>query len=135
LSGEAKALHERLLTTLGRLPPATYTERVKPATIIPYWRYDPTLVRTCPACGWQGNREASIVNHHSDLLDVCCPRCEKMLVVVPYPTERDAERMDADRKSAEILSRFREHYAAYMAAKEEAQEPSRFTRLLRKLLG
>jgi hypothetical protein len=41
---------------------------------------------TCPECPWAGNGQSAETEWHRDLLDVSCPKCGKMLLVVPYPT-------------------------------------------------
>lgn len=49
-----------------------------------YYEYDREQTVCCP-CGWSG-----ICGDHEDyfreLLDVCCVNCERMLLIVPYPT-------------------------------------------------
>jgi hypothetical protein len=50
------------------------------------WR---NALLTCPVCGWQGRWEQAEVNHHSELMDAECPRCEShppMLAIVSYAT-------------------------------------------------
>ena len=40
---------------------------------------------TCRSCGWtgpgKGNEEL-----YEELLDVSCPECDRMILIVPYPT-------------------------------------------------
>ena len=57
-----------------------------PAKIIEYADYDENHLLECPVCGWQGSpKESGWIEYHDDLLDVSCPNCEKMLLVVSYP--------------------------------------------------
>jgi hypothetical protein len=57
------------------------------AEIVSYWDFD--MHRgdplTCPSCGWTGDAE-DYKDFHSDLFDVCCPECDRMILVVPFPT-------------------------------------------------
>ncbi len=40
----------------------------------------------CPACAWSGSFEQLEQEQYHDLLDGSCPKCGKMLIVVPFPT-------------------------------------------------
>jgi len=40
----------------------------------------------CTECNWAGIAQDGVRDDHTDLFDVSCPKCEKMLLVVPYPT-------------------------------------------------
>jgi hypothetical protein len=50
-----------------------------------FWDYDRDAVVSCPSCGWTG-RPGDNEGIHRDLLDVCCPECKRMLLIVPFPT-------------------------------------------------
>ncbi len=57
-----------------------------PATVIEYADYDEDMALECPICHWKGTpKESGWIEHYSDLLDVSCPNCEKILLVVNYP--------------------------------------------------
>lgn len=50
------------------------------------WR---NSILTCPVCGWQGRWEQANINHHSELMDAECPKCDShppMLAIVSYAT-------------------------------------------------
>lgn len=49
------------------------------------WEYDRDAELTCPSCGWVG-RGADNEELYEELLDVCCPECDRMLLIVPHPT-------------------------------------------------
>lgn len=54
-----------------------------PAVIIEYSEYDRERELDCSVCGWHGLGQ---VNTDSDFcLDVSCPNCNKMLLIVNYP--------------------------------------------------
>jgi hypothetical protein len=55
------------------------------ATHVKYWDYDRQAAVTCPACGWSG-RAADHETAFSDLLDVRCGACDRMLLIVGFPT-------------------------------------------------
>jgi predicted Zn-ribbon and HTH transcriptional regulator len=56
------------------------------AKVIEYADYSVDMPLQCPVCGWRGTpKESGWIEHHDDLLDVSCPNCEKMLLVVSYP--------------------------------------------------
>ncbi len=60
-----------------------------PAQIIEYADYSENMPLQCSVCGWKGTPEESgWIEHYDDLLDVSCPNCEKMLLVVKYPLVR-----------------------------------------------
>jgi hypothetical protein len=50
-----------------------------------YYDYDPDEILTCPACGWSG-RARDNAEPYDALLDVRCPECDRMLLIVSYPT-------------------------------------------------
>lgn len=58
-----------------------------PATIIEYADYSEDMPLECPVCGWKGSpKESGWINTDSHYcMDVSCPNCEKMLLVVSYP--------------------------------------------------
>lgn len=58
--------------------------RKYPARLLEYRDFNPDDVLTCPVCGWHGTSHGNIETHDV-LLDVCCPKCDKMLLVVSYP--------------------------------------------------
>jgi hypothetical protein len=49
-----------------------------------FWDYDRAMV-SCPSCGWTG-RPGDNEGIHLDLLDVYCPECKRILLIVPFPT-------------------------------------------------
>jgi hypothetical protein len=53
-----------------------------------YWNYDRQAPLTCPDCGWTG-RGPDNEEHFRDLLDVRCPQCDRMLLIVSYPTDEE----------------------------------------------
>lgn len=55
-----------------------------PAKIIEYKDYDENEVLECPVCGWRGKSEGNI-EYYNDLLDISCPNCGKMILIVNYP--------------------------------------------------
>jgi hypothetical protein len=48
-----------------------------------YRKEDPS---SCPECGWTGVVRDLAMEMHNELFDLSCPRCDKMLLIVPYPT-------------------------------------------------
>lgn len=57
-----------------------------PADIIKYADYDENKTLKCPVCNWQGSaKDSQNINTDSDFcLDVSCPVCDKMVLVVIY---------------------------------------------------
>jgi hypothetical protein len=53
-----------------------------------YWDYDRRATVTCPDCGWSG-RCADHENAFSELLDVRCGACDRMLLIVRFPTDEE----------------------------------------------
>jgi tetratricopeptide (TPR) repeat protein len=50
-----------------------------------YYDYDRDEPLTCPSCGWSG-RGADNEEYFEELLDVRCPRCDRMVLIVSLPT-------------------------------------------------
>jgi hypothetical protein len=50
-----------------------------------YWDYDGDEILTCPSCGWKG-RARDNAEPYDALLDVRCGECDRMLLIVSYPT-------------------------------------------------
>lgn len=63
------------------------------AKIIEYADYSKDMPLDCPECGWHGTpRSSEFIEYHDDVLDVSCPNCKKMLLVVGYPLSPDFPR-------------------------------------------
>lgn len=55
------------------------------SNILGFWDYDGDAPLSCPACGWTGCGSGH-ENLFQDLLDIRCPTCDDMLLIVKYPT-------------------------------------------------
>lgn len=55
------------------------------ATHLNYWDYDREQAIACSRCGWTGTGGGH-EELFDELLDVCCPKCELMLLIVAFPT-------------------------------------------------
>jgi len=47
-----------------------------------YTEFSEEMPLVCPSCNWTGGD----MGEYKDLFDVRCPKCSKMLLVVPFPT-------------------------------------------------
>lgn len=67
--------------------------------------YDESVPLRCGKCGWEGPASRGSVEYHRELFDVSCPKCDKMLLVVPYPTAAETEKAAAggDKRALEDL--------------------------------
>jgi len=61
------------------------------AKVLRYYQYEPANEIICAACGWKGTGGQAAQNMFDELFDLCCPRCETMLLVVGYPTYAEVE--------------------------------------------
>ena len=54
------------------------------ARVIRGTEYDEKALLRCTAadCEWTGPASEGNLNYSDDLFDVCCPRCDKMLLIV-----------------------------------------------------
>ena len=50
-----------------------------------YWDYDRDATLSCPTCSWSG-RGADYEESFEGLLDVRCPQCDRMLLIVTFQT-------------------------------------------------
>jgi len=55
---------------------------------VKYWDYDRDVALTCPSCGWTG-RGGDHEEYFEALLDVTCPDCDSMLLIVSFPTAEE----------------------------------------------
>jgi len=46
---------------------------------------------TCPVCGWKGKLEYKCTEAYDSLFDYSCPKCDKMLAIVSYPTQEEED--------------------------------------------
>ena len=46
---------------------------------------------TCPACSWSGRADDMVQEWYSELMDFSCPSCDKMILIVSYPTVEGTE--------------------------------------------
>lgn len=56
--------------------------------IVNYWDYDKHAKLVCPACPRCGT-VAGHEQHFRELFDFCCPDCDRMLLIVNYPTTEE----------------------------------------------
>jgi hypothetical protein len=61
------------------------------AKVLRYYQYDSAKQLACQGCGWVGDGDSATTNHFAELFDVCCPRCDRMLLVIGYPTFGEIE--------------------------------------------
>ncbi|OBJ70988.1 hypothetical protein [Mycobacterium sp. 1274756.6] len=90
-----------------------------------YWEFDnqrDTPI-TCPGCGWSGP-QMPYLDMHVDLLDLRCPKCRYMILIVLFPT------IDQTREAAAAgNSRAIENLAR--AEEQVADQQRRYASLLR----
>ena len=59
-----------------------------------YWDFDRDEIVVCPECGWSG-RAGDHIELYSEVFDVSCVQCEKMLIIVrsfiDFTSEDDIE--------------------------------------------
>lgn len=60
-----------------------------PAPIIEYADFSREIQLECPECHWRGKAGDGDIEHYEDLMDVSCPGCEKMLLIINYPQLKD----------------------------------------------
>jgi hypothetical protein len=53
--------------------------------MLDYWDYDAQASLTCPICAWSGRGEG-LEDTFKEVMDVKCPQCDHMLLVITYPT-------------------------------------------------
>lgn len=58
----------------------------KSAKIISHEEFDKEKELKCPACGWKGTAKGN-TELHERLMDVACPQCDKMLLIVSFEDE------------------------------------------------
>jgi hypothetical protein len=81
LAEDLKTIAGKLQMMLGAHFMMTY-----PAKKMEYEDYSEDMPIECPVCGWEGTPKSSgWIETHDVLLDVSCPNCEKMLLIVNYP--------------------------------------------------
>jgi predicted RNA-binding Zn-ribbon protein involved in translation (DUF1610 family) len=57
------------------------------ATILEYYNeYRKDRTTSCPDCGWTGVAGDLAMEMYDELFDLSCPKCDKMLLIVAYPT-------------------------------------------------
>jgi hypothetical protein len=72
----------------GRLQMLNFTQFTpdQRAKGIEYKEYNEDMPLECPMCHWKGTPKTSqYIEYYDDLLDVSCPICDKMLLIVSYP--------------------------------------------------
>jgi DNA-directed RNA polymerase subunit RPC12/RpoP len=59
------------------------------AEIHPYYADWETRQFRCGSCGWSGDAAQMPSELHTELVDYSCPRCDRMILIVPLPTLGD----------------------------------------------
>lgn len=87
-----------------------------------FWEDEPL---TCPHCGWTGQAGDGSQEAHTELFDVSCPRCDKMLLIVSYPTiDETTQAAAAGNEAAKAeLPRIEQTQARWARAAELALKP------------
>jgi hypothetical protein len=57
--------------------------------------YDEAMPLQCDRCGWTGPASAGDKNFFDELFDISCPKCDAMLLIVPYPTDEETKQAAA----------------------------------------
>ena len=55
------------------------------AKIMQYQDYDENQKIECPICHWQGKAKGGDIEYYDVLMDISCPKCEKMILIIDYP--------------------------------------------------
>jgi hypothetical protein len=56
------------------------------AKILHHHEYEPTERLVCPVCAWSGLAKEADTEPFEALFDVRCPECDKMLLIVSFPS-------------------------------------------------
>src|SRR5262245_12099728 len=91
-----------------------------------YAEYSNEMELVCPICGWIGLAKDAESEEYKDLFDVSCPKCSKMLLVVPYPTIQQTKEAATAGNPAAIaaLPNVLDHRAAPADALGHMERPS-----------
>lgn len=75
-----------------------------------FWDVDLDDQVTCPFCGWEGRIGAEF-EPRRECYELRCPGCERMLLIVLYPTTEETKRAAAagNRRAQEALPQYLEH--------------------------
>ena len=73
------------------------------AKVLRYFQYDDDAPLDCFICDWSGSGRRGAVHYFDELLDVRCPDCGTMLLVVSYPTLTEV-REEAKRGNPEAIA-------------------------------
>lgn len=65
--------------------------------------YDADAPLSCPACGWVGTG-AGNEEFYDALFDVCCPECNRMLLIVTFSTVGETRQAAADGDPSAVAS-------------------------------
>lgn len=75
------------------------------ARLLDYYEYHDNERLTCPHCGWTGLSKEGSREVHRELFDVSCRACDKMLLVVSFPTVEETRRAAAAGNAEAIRDR------------------------------
>jgi hypothetical protein len=65
------------------------------ARVCDIYDYDEQAPLECPVCHWAGLAGDGAREYYRELFDVSCPRCDNMLLIVPYPTDEETKYCEA----------------------------------------
>jgi hypothetical protein len=58
--------------------------------------FDDAMPLQCDRCGWTGPASAGDKDFFDELFDISCPKCDAMLLIVPYPTSEETKKAAAE---------------------------------------
>ncbi|MGW8185353.1 MAG: hypothetical protein ACWGHO_04570 [Candidatus Moraniibacteriota bacterium] len=70
-----------------------FEEKDVQARVVPYEEYNKNEIIKCPVCPWVGLPKDALREDYDEEstinFDLSCPRCEKMIIVVPYSVTKN----------------------------------------------
>lgn len=89
------------------------------ATHVKYFEFESDRIVTCD-CGWSGKSGHGNREDYHELYEISCPKCDRMLFIVAYPThEETREAAAAGNREAEQNLVVVTHREAFLARAEE----------------
>jgi len=90
------------------------------ALLLDYYDFHKNERLECPRCGWTGQASDASSDHHAELFDVSCPSCEKMLLIVSFPTTEETKQAAGNEEAEAALPGVEQMEARWARAAELA---------------
>lgn len=86
--------------------------------------FEESMPLRCGRCGREGPASSGAREYYNELFDISCPQCDRMLLIVPYPTDQETKEATGNREALRNLARVEERERRWARAERLQLKPT-----------